>query len=78
MTDWLKIERILDDRSVAHGCAFCGSKIAAGDVMAWSLAIRRPEKSTSVVWVHRDCLLDRMTSRVRQAIEHPPTVPPPA
>ena len=68
--NWDKIERILDDKSVGHACAFCGDPIAMGDDRRWSLAVRQLSGNTSVVWCHSACFIAILTPRVRRAYEN--------
>ena len=72
MTDWLQVERVLDDRTAAHACAFCGAAIPVGDAARWSLAIRPDPEHISVVWVHRACLLAQVQPTHRQRFKDPP------
>jgi hypothetical protein len=72
MTDWLHVERVLDDRTVAHACAFCDGSIPLGDSDRWSLAVRPDPGNIHVVWIHRACLLERLEPRSRSRFENPP------
>jgi hypothetical protein len=77
VVNWEKIEQILDDKSVAHGCAFCGKSIAVGDDKRWSLAVRQLSGKTSVVWCHSDCFVAGLTPTIRRAYEKGgPSAPP--
>ncbi len=67
--DWNKIERILDDKSVAHACAFCGERIEIGDDKRWSLAVRQLSGHTSVVWCHSACFIASLAPNVGRAYE---------
>jgi hypothetical protein len=67
--NWEKIERILDDKSVGHACAFCGKPIAMGDDKRWGLAVRQLSGKTSVVWCHSGCFIASLTSTVRRVYE---------
>jgi hypothetical protein len=67
VTDWSQLEKHLDDRSVAHSCAFCGQRIPAGDADRWSLAVRRLGGHTSVVWVHGPCFIGQLHPSVKRA-----------
>ena len=68
--NWDKLERILDDKSVGHACAFCGEPIEMGDDKRWSLAVRQVSGNTSVVWCHPACFVGSLTSEVRRAYEN--------
>jgi len=70
IANWEKIEEILDDKSVAHGCAFCGKSIAVGDNERWSLAVRQLSGNTSVLWCHSDCFVAKLAPAVRRAYEN--------
>lgn len=67
VTDWVRIERQLDDQSVAHSCAFCGERIPPADNDRWSLAVRRLDGHTSVVWVHGSCFVQRLHPTTQRA-----------
>jgi hypothetical protein len=71
MTDWERIERVLDDRATGHACAFCGEPIPAGDETRWSLAVRGPGGQTGVVWMHAPCFRTRLHPTVRPAFAGP-------
>ena len=77
MTDWDRIERMLDDRTTAYACAFCGDRIPAGDEARWSLAVRGPSGQTAVVWIHRRCFLERLNPNVRWPFAGPKPDEPP-
>ena len=38
----LRLARHLDNRDTAHGCAFCGGRVAVGDQERWSMPSGRP------------------------------------
>ena len=67
--NWDKIERILDDKSVGHACAFCGGRIEMGDDKRWSLAVRQLSGNTSVVWCHSACFIANLAPNVSRAYE---------
>ena len=66
MSDWGKIERVLDDQTTPHLCAFCGNEIPTQDARRWSLAVRRLDGATSVVWAHPRCFIDQLHPSARQ------------
>jgi hypothetical protein len=68
-TDWARIERILDSRTTAHSCAFCGTRIPIDDEARWGLAVRRLSGHTSVVWVHPACFVEKLHPKVRPPFE---------
>jgi hypothetical protein len=76
VTDWERVERVLDDRAAAHACAFCGGAIALGDTTRWGLAVRAPTGQTSVVWIHPECLRTRLHPSMRSAFNGPVPGPP--
>lgn len=77
MTDWTRIERVLDDRTNAHACAFCGGAILIGDTERWSLAVRRSDGATSVVWIHASCFIDELHPHTKKAfLTGGPAAPP--
>jgi hypothetical protein len=71
MTDWALIERVLDDYTTAHTCAFCGAPIPNGDMERWSLAVRALTGQTSVVWVHAECFRTRLHAQLRRGFDGP-------
>ncbi len=76
MTDWSRIERVMDDRSVKHACAFCGDVIPVGDEGRWSLAVREADGRVSTLWVHPGCFLDRVQPSTRLGLARSPRRPP--
>ena len=78
MTDWERVERVLDDRTTMHACAFCGDAIAVGDTARWSLAVRGPAGEISVVWIHPECFRGRLHPSMRSTFSAPAPGPQPA
>ncbi len=70
MIDWAKVERVLDDRSVAHDCAFCGAAMAAGSTATVSFAVRQADR-INVLWAHRECFPSRRAPQIRSGLEMP-------
>jgi len=65
MADWQQIESVLDDRSEAHTCAFCGGGIPRGDETRWGVAARDSRDTVSVMWVHVPCFLGAVRPHLR-------------
>lgn len=65
MADWQQIESVLDDRTEAHTCAFCGGGIPRGDEARWGIAARDTRDSVSVMWVHVPCFLGAVRPHLR-------------
>ena len=77
MTDWVRVERHLDDQSVAHSCAVCGEWLPAGNGERWSLAVRRLDGHTSVLWVHGPCFIQQLHPSAQRAyLPGGPAAPP--
>jgi hypothetical protein len=65
MADWQQIESVLDDRTEAHMCAFCGGGIPRGDESSWGVAARDMRDNVSVMWVHVPCFLGAVRPHLR-------------
>ena len=78
MTDWERVERVLDDRTTMHACAFCGGAIAVGDTARWSLAVRGPAGEMSVVWIHPECFRGCLHPSMRSTFSGPAPGPQPS
>jgi len=77
VTDWSRVERNLDDQSVAHSCAMCGEVIPQGADTRWSLAVRRLDGHTSVLWIHPACFIAQLHPSARRAyLPGGPAAPP--
>ena len=65
MADWGAIERVLDDQTEAHTCAFCGGGIPRGDGARWGVAARDTHDNVSVMWVHVPCFVGAVRPQLR-------------
>ena len=65
MADWRQIEQVLDDRSEARTCAFCGGGIPREDEARWGVAARDTRDNVSVMWVHVPCFLGAVRPHLR-------------